>query len=121
MKIVLFITLFLALLSCKSYGKSKLKNKGKKGKNNISLGGDFLGDITPLPNSVYNLHVDLNKSYELNNFVLNENEKINDALFLMYKEHSNTVKELRETMNLRQKVIDQLISEIKELKEKAIP
>ncbi|CAA9988731.1 conserved Plasmodium protein, unknown function [Plasmodium knowlesi strain H] len=116
MKVALLLFIILALLNCKSYGKSKLKKKGKNGKKNISLGGDFLGDITPLPNSVYNLHIDLNKNYELSSFLLNESERINDTLFLMYKEHSNTMKELQETMDQRQKAIDQLINEMKELK-----
>lgn len=121
MKVALLIFIILALLNCKSYGKSKLKKKGKNGKKNISLGGDFLGDITPLPNSVYNLHVDLNRNYELSSFLLNESERINNTLFLMYKEHSNTVKELQETMDQRQKAIDQLINEMKELKIKFFP
>ncbi|CRH00558.1 conserved Plasmodium protein, unknown function [Plasmodium relictum] len=114
MKIILFLILIFLLLNCKSYAKSKIK-KGKKGKN-VTLGGDFLGDITPVPNSVYNLHVDLSKNYELNEFVIHNNEKIHNALFLMYKEHYNTMKELQEIMNLRQKLIDQLINKTKELK-----
>ncbi|SCQ16553.1 conserved Plasmodium protein, unknown function [Plasmodium ovale] len=116
MKIAFFIVVILALLNCKAHGKSKLKKKGKKGKKNLTMGGDFLGDITPLPNSVYNLHVDLNSNYELNNHVINGNEKVYKTLFLMYKEHSNTVNELQEIMSLRQKLIDQLINEIKKLK-----
>ncbi|CRG97886.1 conserved Plasmodium protein, unknown function [Plasmodium gallinaceum] len=114
MKIILFLTLIFVLLNCKSYGKSKIK-KGKKG-NSVTLGGDFLGDITPVPNSVYNLHVDLSKNYELNDFIIHNNEKINNALFLMYKEHYNTMKELQEIMNLRQELTDHLISEAKKLK-----
>ncbi|KAI4839711.1 hypothetical protein MKS88_001612 [Plasmodium brasilianum] len=121
MKIFVFIIIIFALLNSKVYGKSKLKKEGKKGKKSISLGGDFLGDITPVPNSVYNLHVDLNKTYELNNFVLKGNEKINRTLLFMYKEHCNFVKELQETMNLRKKLIDLLINETKELKNKIVP
>ncbi|CAD2094843.1 conserved Plasmodium protein, unknown function [Plasmodium vinckei brucechwatti] len=118
MKVVFFVILIFVLLSSTIYGKkSKLKKKGKSGKKSVSLGGDFLGDSTPLPSSVYNLHVDLNKHYELNDFILNGKEKINKKLILMHKEHSNHVKELQGIMGLRQKLIDHLINEIKELKE----
>ncbi|SOV74353.1 conserved Plasmodium protein, unknown function [Plasmodium sp. gorilla clade G3] len=116
-RIIYMIIIILALLNCKSYAKSKLKKGNKKGKKNVSLGGEFLGDITPMPNSVYNMHVDLNKNYELNNFVRNENEHINKILFLMYKEHNNTMKELEEIMNSRQNIIQHLIKEMEKLKD----
>ncbi|VWU48844.1 conserved protein, unknown function [Hepatocystis sp. ex Piliocolobus tephrosceles] len=116
MKIYFFAILIFILQSCLFYGKSSLKKKGKKGKMNTTLGGDFLGDITPFPNSVYNVHIDLNKNYELNDFVLKRNEKINKTLFLMYKEHDNTMKELQSILHVREKLIYYLIDEITKLK-----
>lgn len=131
MKLILVLTFLFVFLNCtnfiesvsksksKSGSKSRSKSKGKKGKKGKSrtpLGGDFLGDITPPPNEVYNLHVDLSKTNDLNQFSVSDIEKINDTLTLLYEEHDQDVKYFQQIMNARQKIIDELITEVKKLK-----
>lgn len=121
MKIIIFLTFLYVLLNCNSVidcaSKSRSKGKqGKKGKSGISFGGDFLGDITPPPNEVYNLHIDLSKTNELQQFSMSDIKKINNTLTLLYEEHNNDMKYFEQIMNVRQQIIDHLIDEVKKLK-----
>lgn len=99
-----------------SKSKSSKGKKGKKGKSGTSFGGDFLGDITPPPNEVYNLHIDLSKTNELKQFSMSDIKKINNTLTLLYEEHHHDMKHFQQIMNARQQVIDQLVDEVKKLK-----
>lgn len=101
---------------CQAKKGKQTSKSGKGGKRSSNIGGAFLGDSVPLPREVYNLHVDLVNIYGTDPFNFKTNNLKNDIIFLMNEEHNKHVEELKEIMNGRQKVIDNLIKELQSIK-----
>lgn len=118
MKIFSFLLALFVLANCLCEAKKSTKKKTSKTEKNSrgTFNESFLGDAVPLAKEVYNLHVDLPNNYETEKFNLNNNKMRNDTIFLMNKQHNNDMEELKDIMDTRQKIIDNLIKTVQSMK-----